>query len=132
MVRNNGLPRSGMDCWVGSIAESGTNVFSGTVHGVFLSTDNGTNWTAVNTGLTDAGIISLVAAGTNLFAGTVSGVWRRSLSEMITFVPQLSSELPATFELGQNYPNPFNPSTTIEYALLARVHVKLTVYNLLG
>jgi photosystem II stability/assembly factor-like uncharacterized protein len=134
MARNNGLPRSGwMGVPVGSLAVSGTNVFAGTGHGVFLSTDNGTNWTAVNTGLTDAAIISLVAAGTNLFAGTYSsGVWRRSLSEMITFVPQLSSELPATFELGQNYPNPFNPSTTIEYALLARAHVTLTVYNLLG
>lgn len=38
----------------------------------------------------------------------------------------------STFELNQNYPNPFNPSTTIQYAVPADMHVRITVYNLLG
>jgi hypothetical protein len=43
--------------------------------GVFLSTDNGTSWNAVNNGLTDTSVNVLTASGTNLFAGTNSGVF---------------------------------------------------------
>ena len=40
--------------------------------------------------------------------------------------------IPTGFELMQNYPNPFNPSTTIAYSLKNAVHVRLTIFNLLG
>jgi hypothetical protein len=68
----------------------GTNIFAGTgtgKDGIFLSTNNGTSWTAVNTGLmTDAAVTEWVfssfafspngAGGTNIFAGTNgSGVY---------------------------------------------------------
>jgi hypothetical protein len=33
------------------VARSGPNLFAGTYKGVFLSTDNGTNWTEVNSGV---------------------------------------------------------------------------------
>src|SRR5437660_9583375 len=60
-----------------SLAVSGTNLFAGTYYGgVFRTTDNGTNWTAVNTGLPDPEIFSLATSGTNLFAGTYLGVSR--------------------------------------------------------
>jgi hypothetical protein len=40
--------------------------------------------------------------------------------------------VPEACVLDQNYPNPFNPSTTIRFALPARTHVTLTVFNTLG
>ncbi|MBN2037943.1 MAG: DUF1565 domain-containing protein [Chitinispirillaceae bacterium] len=59
---------------VRTLAVSGTNIFAGTWDGgVFLSTNNGANWTAVNNGLTNLIIQSLAAIGSNLFAGTDGG-----------------------------------------------------------
>lgn len=47
--------------------------------GVFRSTDNGANWTAVNTGITDLDVRSLaVNVNGDLFAGSVGGVFRSS------------------------------------------------------
>jgi uncharacterized protein (TIGR02145 family) len=40
--------------------------------------------------------------------------------------------LPNGFSLGQNYPNPFNPTTSIEYSLPARSHVRIEILSLLG
>ncbi len=39
---------------------------------------------------------------------------------------------PLTFELEQNYPNPFNGSTTIQFSILEKAKVKLTIYNIEG
>ncbi|MDP2982635.1 MAG: hypothetical protein Q8O92_04820, partial [Candidatus Latescibacter sp.] len=41
--------------------------------GVFLSTNNGTNWIAANTGLTTTSVLALAVSGTNLIAGTEGG-----------------------------------------------------------
>lgn len=52
-----------------SLASDGTNIFAGTGSaGVSLSTNNGNNWTAVNTGLTSTGINALAINGTTVFA----------------------------------------------------------------
>ncbi len=50
----------------------------------------------------------------------------------ITDVEDVSPHIPLTFSLGQNYPNPWNPSTRIRYALPARAHVHLEVFDILG
>jgi ligand-binding sensor domain-containing protein len=56
---------------VSSLCVSSNNLFAGTTgEGVFLSTNNGNSWTAVNTGLTNTNIYGLVSIVTNLFAGS--------------------------------------------------------------
>ena len=54
---------------------SGSNIFAGTDGGVYLSTNNGTSWTAENTGLGNQSVSSLAMSGSNIFAGTYGGVF---------------------------------------------------------
>ena len=60
---------------VDALVYSGSNIFAGThYNGVFLSTNNGINWTVK--GLTGVEISSLAVSGTNIFAGANnSGVY---------------------------------------------------------
>jgi hypothetical protein len=51
------------------LCAAGSGIFAGTsVGGVFRSTDNGTSWTPVNSGLTDPYVMSLAVSGNNIFA----------------------------------------------------------------
>ena len=53
------------------LAVSGTNIFAGTNgSGVYLSTDNGTTWSPVNSGLTNTEVRALAVKGTDIYAGT--------------------------------------------------------------
>jgi len=80
-VQTNG-PSGGS---IRALAVIGTNLFAGTAGGVFLSTNNGSLWTAVNSGLDYPGyptldVSSLAVSGTNLFAGTHWGIYGVSFS----------------------------------------------------
>jgi hypothetical protein len=44
----------------------------------------------------------------------------------------ISNAMPTNYALSQNAPNPFNPSTVIKFALPAKAHVKIAVYNIKG
>ena len=57
---------------VRSFYVSGNNLFAGTTRGVFLSTDNGASWSALNTAISP---YAFAASGANLFAGTTTGVF---------------------------------------------------------
>ncbi|MDP2886983.1 MAG: T9SS type A sorting domain-containing protein [Ignavibacteria bacterium] len=71
-IQTNG-PYAGQ---VYSFAVSSTNLFAGTDGGgVFLSTNNGTSWSSVNTGLTNTRVHALALSGTNVFAGASGGVF---------------------------------------------------------
>jgi hypothetical protein len=47
-------------------------------------------------------------------------------------VREVSSLVPAAYELGQNYPNPFNPSTTLQFGVKEESFVTLEVFDQLG
>lgn len=53
-----------------SLEVNGINLFAGTEFGVYLSTDNGATWAAVNNGLPATLIWSLEVSGNNLYACT--------------------------------------------------------------
>ncbi|MGB9696607.1 MAG: T9SS type A sorting domain-containing protein [Ignavibacteria bacterium] len=66
---NNGLT----NLFVNALVFSGTNLFAGTLNGVFRTTNNGTTWTPA--GLTGTHVNSFAVSGINLFAGTSNGVF---------------------------------------------------------
>jgi hypothetical protein len=73
-VQTNGPFGGDVRCFV----QNGSNLYAGTGgNGVFLSTNNGTEWKAANSGMTSTFVNSLVVTpngtgGTNLFAGVSS------------------------------------------------------------
>jgi ligand-binding sensor domain-containing protein len=62
-----------------SFGDTMSHLFAGTYAGVFLSTNDGANWTEVDSGLTDnnvnVGINALATSGSKVFAGTQKGVF---------------------------------------------------------
>lgn len=118
---------------VSSILINGSRIFSSTYgSGVFFSTDYGSSWNTLNSGLTNLNVRHLCLAPNGfLFAATSGGGVHRSMSP-ITSVGQFKSQIPTHYFLQQNYPNPFNPFTTIEYFLPTQSFVTLTVFDLLG
>jgi hypothetical protein len=70
----SGLPT----CWrITALAVNGTNLFAGTNGGgVFLSTDDGTMWNPVNTGLANLNVKALLVSQPKIIAGTDDGVFR--------------------------------------------------------
>jgi photosystem II stability/assembly factor-like uncharacterized protein len=67
---------NGAGGYVKCFAINGINIFAGIEGGgVYLSTNNGTNWTQVNNGLTYGNVISLAISDTDIFAGTNDGVF---------------------------------------------------------
>ena len=82
---SNGLPTSTgtTNSFITSFAFRGSNIFMGARSvtiplsgGVYLSTDTGNSWTAVNNGLTGYNFVNaLTVLGNNVFAGTDSGIF---------------------------------------------------------
>jgi hypothetical protein len=56
----------------------------------------------------------------------------QEFGEAPTDLDEDAPTLPVAAGLLQNYPNPFNSSTTIEFALPEKEHVKLRIYDILG
>ncbi|MFC1549771.1 sialate O-acetylesterase [Candidatus Neomarinimicrobiota bacterium] len=67
---------------------------------------------------------TIVATDKDLNTTAVNGPFNLSIDSR--------SLITGLFSLDQNFPNPFNGKTRIGYDLPTRIHVKLTIYNLLG
>jgi photosystem II stability/assembly factor-like uncharacterized protein len=125
---------------VRSFACSGTNVFAGTYsNGVFLTTDQGASWQAINTGMETDCVQSLAVMDGYLYAGLAGfgggpgrGVWKRPLTDVLTSVSPMAQDVPQRPYLEQSYPNPFNTSSDIRYQISEFRIVTLTVYDVLG
>jgi photosystem II stability/assembly factor-like uncharacterized protein len=114
-----------------ALAAVGTNIFAGTEGGgVFLSTNNGLSWSAVNQGLTAMNVRSIAIGDSNVFLGTDNdGVWKRPLSQLLTGIDDNpNSNVQVTI-----YPNPLRT-----YAILIInpafkvINAELKIYNLMG
>jgi hypothetical protein len=69
-------------------ANGGYDLFAATgTKGIYRSTDNGSNWTQVNSGLTDSTIRVVAKSGSLLFAGTVNAGALRSGDNGSTWTP---------------------------------------------
>lgn len=101
--------------------------------GVYKTTNNGVNWTVINSGLpSNASVASLLVSGDYLIAGTnYDGIFRIPLST-ITSSGNQGNEIAVNYSLEQNYPNPFNPSTKISFSIPTSGYVSLKVYDILG
>ena len=114
---------------INCIASDGTNIFAGTNgQGVFLSSNNGSSWTAVNNGLPGwSPVYSLAISGSNIFAGTGGGgVWKRALSD-ITGIEDNNYKSNITL-----YPNPANNKVTITNNNLPAKETTISIFNIQG
>ena len=84
-----------------SIVENGDFIFAGSENnGAFVSTNDGTNWTKINSGLTELNIFELVSVGTKVLAVTFkAGVFTLDISDM-DFVSDIASVKWAADETG--------------------------------
>jgi hypothetical protein len=94
-----------------SLAVKGNQTFAAIrMNGVYLSTNNGTNWAAWNSGLSILDPTeSLLVIGDTIFAGTLGfGVWKSSISAM-NGIEEING-----FNDFAIYPNPASDNLTIE------------------
>jgi hypothetical protein len=116
-----------------SFALYGNSIIAGADgYGVFVSSNNDTNWVQRNEGLVGMErTYGLCTTNGYILAATDYSMYRRGLSEFIG-VKQISEQVPENFTLSQNYPNPFNPSTVIKFTVANTGFVKLTVFDITG
>lgn len=101
--------------------------------GIFRTTDGGITWKNESVGLTGDLDVIQDAKMFNIHSGIAVCSGGSVLRyQVITSVAEKLPETPTSFALKQNYPNPFNPTTIIEYELVKRDRVTLTVTDILG
>jgi hypothetical protein len=120
-----------------SFAVSGKYIFAGTWSGIFLSTNNGVNWTKINSGfppLTVLAPYSLAVSDSTIFCGTYeNGVWRRPISEIVGINnPESQQRKVQLGNLKILSQKPNNTNVTIEFSLSVSSQVAVNIYNLSG
>jgi hypothetical protein len=99
---------------------------------ILRTTNAGTNWLKQETSTTaNINGIYFINKDTGFAVGD-NGLLLKTYTGGTVGVQNVSSTMPLTHQLYQNYPNPFNPATVIQFDVVRRGHVRLTVYNLSG
>ncbi len=99
--------------------------------GVYISTNNGASWAAVNAGLTDLQIISFALSDSFVYAGSDrGGIWRRPFQEMIGTTAV--EDQPKNESNIESFPNPFSQSTSIKFTSSDCAFTQVSIHNLLG
>jgi photosystem II stability/assembly factor-like uncharacterized protein len=62
---------------------NGTDILAGTNAGIYISTNNGIDWSPSNAGLTNSYTYALVLIGNNLFAATNDGIYHSTNNGMV-------------------------------------------------
>jgi stress response protein SCP2 len=112
--------------------------------GVISTTDNGTTWNELNSGIDESNLDMTCLAidqDERIYTAGHFNYFVYIGQKTISGIENDSRNLPSGFVLSQNYPNPFNPETIISYQIPvslipsqggASVHVILRVYDMLG
>ena len=135
MIADTGLPGDG-GYFVNGFASNGANLFAGLygdqdAGGVYVSTDTGSTWKNMSTGLPkQAHIGALAVKDSFLFAATYDqGVYRFSGMEPIHYgVAQATS----AEDILQTFPNPVSGNTTIRLVTTQRGRASISIENSLG
>ncbi len=108
-------------------------IYAATFQGVYSSSDNGTSWDLINSGIEGSLPVSKFAAdssgGIYLALGGRGALQGGGEPNIINLT---GNEVPDRFILNQNYPNPFNPSTTISFSLPKESFTTLEIFNSIG
>jgi len=98
--------------------------------GVFISTNAGLSFVAINNNLGDQHVHSLeLNANGGLLAGTDDGIYY--LAPPIG-INETGPDLPMSITLKQNYPNPFNDHTIIEIDINEPENCRVDIYDIAG
>jgi len=102
--------------------------------GVMKSTDGGTSWTGLTTGLTYFScfqVRNIPGSSAYIFVTTYGGSLY-GLNYTPTSIEKDKNVTPTHYFLSPNYPNPFNPSTVISFSIPKSENVTLKIYDMLG
>jgi hypothetical protein len=126
-VRTNG-PCGGYVSSFG-VSSTGNAVFAGTTDGIYLTTNYGKTWVAIDT---DTEVSLSAVSGGAIYAGTDGGgIWRRPLSEITSTTPthhQKSSSLQKRMCVFRH--SPFG--VTVSYTVRSRCPVRMELYTISG
>jgi ligand-binding sensor domain-containing protein len=113
--------------FINTLVTNNNLLFAGIyANGVYLTTNNGVSWRAINDGLGSLDILKLEISGNYLLAGTATGVFRRPLSDFLTLSVLEKGNFDYTIS-----PNPVSNQLAINCSneLIGK---KYAIHNILG
>jgi photosystem II stability/assembly factor-like uncharacterized protein len=104
--------------------------WAGTQAPVYKTTNGGRDW--IEQFVT--GVVYSISAHNDSLVWTCGNggrIWHTT-NGGISFVNQISNEIPDDFSLYQNYPNPFNPGTIINFAIKSSSYIQVKIFDVQG